>query len=84
MAKPKVKVLVNVTKDPVLPIEVWVNDLHQATVDIVDIEGVRGVSYMFDSLPIRVMIDKRYDVKEIADEIYVLLTAEVPDIFKEK
>lgn len=50
--------------------------------DIASVEGVTG-TYHDGETEVSVRIDKRYDVNEIAGELRELLTAEVPDIFKE-
>ena len=47
-----------------------------------DIEGITWADLLFNTA-IMVHTDPRYDVNEIRDEIYELLTAKVPDVFKE-
>lgn len=83
MAKPKQAVLVNVTTNPVEPIAAWVNNSHdEAIQDILTVEGVTNCRASIGG-PIRIMIDQRYDTQEVADEIRGLLSAEVPDVFKD-
>lgn len=82
MAKPKKSVLVKVIGNPVEPIEVWINNASLHLSDIASIEGVRNV-YLDGETKVKVTIDARYNIDEIAQELRELLAAEVSDIFKE-
>lgn len=83
MAKPKIKVLVEVIKNPVEPIRIWIDNAKAHLSDIASVEGVSNIWHDKQN-SIKIMIDKRYDVDEIAQELRELLTAEVPDIFRDK
>lgn len=82
MAKPKQKVLVEVTSRIIPePIAVWVDNPGEALQDILGIEGILQGRAVIGG-PIRVTVDPRYDTEEIAGEIRELLNAEVPDVFR--
>ena len=79
MAKPKVKIKVEIVNDTF--ITVWAKDAHRHIPDVESIEGVH-----FASSSGRLMIiytDPRYDVNEVAREIEQLLSAEMPEVFRE-
>lgn len=80
--KKKIDVLVEVKRNPVEPITVWMDNPKRGLVDILSIEGVcKG---RINSLgEITIMVDPRYDVIDLADEIRSLLTAKIPDVFRE-
>lgn len=80
MAKPKQAVLVDIIFNGI--VDVWTDDRKKALRDILSIEGVATAQDVSDGC-ISLTIDKRYDTIEVADEIRELLSAEVPDIFKE-
>lgn len=83
MAKPKTKVLVEIVLNQVEPIRIWVSNAKAHLNDIASVEGVTHIS-LHGSSEVSVMIDKRYDKNEIAQELRELLTAEVPSIFREE
>jgi hypothetical protein len=80
MAKPKVEVIVNVVQQK--NIEIYCSNAESAVKELRDIEGVTWVASLSNTIII-VHTDPRYDVNEIRDEIYELLTAKVPDVFKD-
>jgi hypothetical protein len=80
MAKLKQETLVEEYQDS---ISVWTNEPLKEVETISNIEGVDTALIAGGTNPIYVYVDPRYSVAEIADEIRVLLTADVPDIFKE-
>ncbi len=82
MAKPKMKVLVEVVRNQVEPIRVWVSDAKTHLNDIASVEGITHIS-LYGESEVTIMIDKRYDKDEIAQELRELLTAEVPSVFRE-
>ncbi len=62
---------------------VWTTQPEKEVSEIGNIEGVSNAKMVTARNPIFVTVDPRYDIKEIAAEIERLLTAEVPDVFKE-
>jgi hypothetical protein len=80
MAKPKQETLVEEYQDS---ISVWTNEPLKEVEAISNIEGVNAALVTSTGNPIYVYVDPRYSAAEIADEIRALLTADVPDIFKE-
>lgn len=82
MATKKCDVLVKVVANPVQPINVWIDKPTEAATEIMSIEGVTACEVSVNG-PLYIMVDPRYDAQEVAGEIRMLLTAEVPDIFKE-
>jgi hypothetical protein len=81
MAKPKRKTLIKVL--PPDNITVWTDEPAKELKLLASIEGVDHINLIGSGNPIYIKIDPRYDLKEVAAEITDLLTAEVPDIFKE-
>lgn len=79
MAKPKVKVMVNVRSNIIA--DVYTDNIDEAISEILSIEGVSSASVIVGR--ISVITDPRYDINEIAEEIKELLLSEVPDVFKE-
>ena len=78
MAKPKVDVLVKVFASHA--IEVWASPK-----DTDEIKLGGGITEIFKSVNGTLIIcDPRYDTEEIAQEIRDLLSAKVPDVFKEE
>ena len=59
-----------------------ISNAKLAAKEVKDIEGITWADLLFNTA-IMVHTDPRYDVNEIRDEIYELLTAKVPDVFKE-
>ncbi|KKK63067.1 hypothetical protein LCGC14_2998050 [marine sediment metagenome] len=80
MAKPKHKFLV---KENEFSITVWTDSLVSDLAEIKTIEGTDTVLMLNGKNPISVFLDPRYDLKEIAEEIRELLTARIPDVFRE-
>jgi hypothetical protein len=81
MAQKKIGVLIKVTLNPTEPINVWVDNPTENVYDILSIEGVTNCRIGVSG-PLYIMVDPRYDVQEVADEIKTLLTASVPEVFK--
>ncbi len=83
MAEPKYRFLVE--GKHLNFIVVWTDNPSSDFAKIKKIEGTHIVT-MFEgsSNPIHVHVDPRYDQKEVAQEIRDLLTAGVPDVFKEE
>ncbi len=79
MAKPKVKNLVEVITCKA--IRVYCNNPSLVLEEIGRIEGVSSV-LLFDKM-ISALIDPRYDVGEVAQEIRDLLEQDVPEVFRE-
>lgn len=82
MAKPKVKILVE-CDDNSRHIKVYCDNPTEAVWELKNIEGIQQVIYSLSFPCISVWCDPRYDREEIAQEIRDLLTAEVPDAFRE-
>jgi hypothetical protein len=80
MAKPKHKFLV---KEHEFSITVWTDNLVSDFAEIKTIEGTDTVLILNGKNPINIYVDPRYDLKEIAEEIRELLTARIPDVFRE-
>lgn len=78
MAKPKIDVIVNIINLNLL--QVFCSDRDNAVREIKSIEGVISAEHLPGC--IHVYVDPRYDTREVRDEIYQLLTASVPDVFK--
>lgn len=72
MAKKEVDFLVQVSGDLAYPIAIWIDDEVNQIHKIESVKGVLKV-YLGSTLPLRVMIDPRYNVQEIADEIEEVL-----------
>lgn len=83
MAKPKVKIIVEVILDAVYPIKIFCDDPAKVSKEISEIEGVLQILLIDSKGPIRCAVEPRYDINEVAEEIKTLLLAEVPDVFKE-
>lgn len=81
MAKPKVEVIVNIIRVDL--IEVFCSDRDNVVVEIAGIEGIIHVSHLAGAGCIHILTDPRYDINELRDEIYQLLTASIPDVFRE-
>lgn len=77
MAKPKMKVLVEITEDLAHPISVWIDNPKEAMDDIARVEGVSSTHLTVGNDHLQVRVNKRYDVQEVAEEILGLLTDEV-------
>lgn len=81
LAKPKTNVIIKVIdkKDDAI-LFIWGDNIA-----ISDIESVEGVSsaVIYNSLPFFVSIDPNYDAHEVAAELEMLLSSEVPNIFYE-
>lgn len=80
MAKRKKAVHVEVTMHSV--IVVTCDDMKMATKEIGLVEGVGWVDFLDKINFIHVHVDPRYDAQEVAAEIELLLSAEVPDVFR--
>jgi len=81
MAKPKKDVIVEVLHNK--SIRVWCNNPGQVVTELKTIEGITSILYLSTFGSIHLSTDPRYDISEIAQEIEELLTAEVPDVFKD-
>lgn len=82
MAKPEPSILVEIRNNPLWPIRIWLDDAKLHLTDIVSVKGVYRI-FPEGETRISVMIDRRYKVNEVADELRELLGAEVPDVFRE-
>jgi hypothetical protein len=82
VATKKQDILVKITANPIEQIKVWIDKPSESITDVLSIEGVSTCRASAGG-PLYIMVDPRYDVREVAGEIEALLTAEVPDIFKE-
>lgn len=82
MATKKMSVSVQVKEGQAFPIRIWVSDPEQHLADCESVEGVAMVNYLSGG-PIFIIVDPHYDVQEVAAELEELLTAEVPDVFRE-
>lgn len=80
MAKPKVQVLVKIRTSTIM--DVYTNEIKKSVSDVLSIEGVLCADCIAGR--ISTIIDPRYDIQEIADEIKILLMSDVPDIFQDK
>ncbi len=77
MAKPKMKVLVEITGDLAYPILVWIDSPKEVMDDIARVEGVSHIHLPVGNDRLQVRVNRRYDVQEVAEEILGLLTDEV-------
>jgi hypothetical protein len=82
MAQKTQDVLVLVVGNHVEPINIWLDNPTEVISDILSIEGVLTCSTI-NAPPLRVMVDPRYNTQEVAEEIETLLTADIPDVFKQ-
>jgi hypothetical protein len=73
--------LVLVVGNQIEPINIWLNKPTEVISDVLSIEGVLTCRASSGG-PLRVMVDPRYDIQEVAEEIETLLKADVPDVFK--
>lgn len=78
MAKPKQSVIVKTRNGN--GIDVWVDRPAKAIEAILKVEGV-SLALIPNGSNIFIWIDPRYDEEEIADEIRILLSSEVPSVF---
>jgi hypothetical protein len=83
MAQKKQDILVLIVSNQVEPINIWLDKPTEVISDILSVEGVKTCSASSGG-PLRVMVDPRYDIQEVAEEIETLLKADVPDIFKQQ
>lgn len=72
MAKPNMKVLVEITGDLSHPISVWIDNPKEVMDDIARIEGVSDVHLPVANDHLQVRVNKRYDTQEVAEEILSL------------
>lgn len=82
MAKQKRKVFIDVIFSSVGTLIVYCDRPREVISEVAGIEGVRDAFVGFDGR-LLVLTDPRYDVQEVITEIEELLTAEVPDVFRE-
>lgn len=80
MANKKVDVIVKKVNDSV--IYVFCDDRARIAKELENISGISSIHIWSDRLDVWVS-DPRYDTDEVAQEIQELLTAEVPDVFRE-
>lgn len=81
MAKPKQRFLIKKLDGHV---HLYIDDAGGQVADILMIEGVTGAYIPSHNVNLMLIdIDPRYDVSEVAAEIEGLVTAEVPDVFRE-
>ena len=80
MAKPKQATLIRAYTSN--RITVWTNEVSRVIEEISEVEGINLV-VSGNGSAIFLYTDPRYDVDEIADEIRLLLSSEVPSVFRE-
>ncbi len=76
MAKPKMKVLVEITGDLAHPISVWIDNPKEVMDNVARVEGVSHIHLAVGNNRLQVRVNRRYDVQEVAEEIRSLLADE--------
>lgn len=87
MAKPKQRILIKkfefkgiVTK----AVNLYIDDAAGQLADVLTIEGVTEAYVSSHNVNLMLIdVDPRYDLDEVGAEIESLVTAEVPDVFRE-
>jgi 16S rRNA G966 N2-methylase RsmD len=63
-------------------IQIWIDNAKQYLSEVSEVEGVDSISLPTRN-PIFVYVDPRYDKNEVANEIKILLSSNVPSVFRE-